>query len=87
MLFSVATAQAQNDPLPSWNDTVTKHAIVEFVQATTDKTKPTFVPPEARIATFDQDGTLWVEHPMYSQVIYCLERVPALVEAKPELRR
>ena len=47
---------------------------------------PKFVPPEERIATFDQDGTLWVEHPMYSQVIYCLERVPAVVKAKPELK-
>lgn len=86
VLFAVATAQAQSDPLPSWNDTVTKQAIVEFVQATTDSAKPTFVPPEERIATFDQDGTLWVEHPMYSQVIYCLERVPALVAEKPELK-
>ena len=43
------------------------------------------MPPEERIATFDQDGTLWVEHPMYTQVMYCLERVPALVKAKPEL--
>ncbi|MDI7861900.1 haloacid dehalogenase-like hydrolase [Rhizobiaceae bacterium n13] len=86
LLFAVATAQAQNDPLPSWNDTVTKQAIVEFVQATTDSAKPTFVPSEERIATFDQDGTLWVEHPMYSQVIYCLDRVPALVAEKPELK-
>ena len=46
---------------------------------------PKFVPPPERIATFDQDGTLWVEHPMYSQVMYCLERVPAVVKAKPEL--
>ncbi|MBB3979518.1 phosphoglycolate phosphatase-like HAD superfamily hydrolase [Rhizobium azooxidifex] len=84
--FASSMAQAQNDPLPSWNDTVTKQAIVEFVEATTDETKQTFVAPEARIATFDQDGTLWVEHPMYSQVIYCLDRVPALVEAKPELK-
>jgi phosphoserine phosphatase len=45
------------------------------------------VPPEARIATFDQDGTLWVEHPMYTQVVYCLERVPALVKEKPELAK
>jgi phosphoglycolate phosphatase-like HAD superfamily hydrolase len=45
------------------------------------------VPPEARIATFDQDGTLWVEHPMYTQVLYCLERVPALVKAKPDLAK
>ena len=43
------------------------------------------LPPEDRIATFDQDGTLWVEHPMYTQVVYCLERVPALVQEKPEL--
>jgi phosphoglycolate phosphatase-like HAD superfamily hydrolase len=56
------------------------------VQATTDKASPKFVAPEARIATFDQDGTLWVEHPMYTQVVYCLERVPAVVKAKPALR-
>ena len=74
-----ARAFAQTDPLPSWNDGPTKQAIVAFVQATTDQASPTFVPPEARIATFDQDGTLWVEHPMYSQVMYCLERVPAVV--------
>jgi phosphoglycolate phosphatase-like HAD superfamily hydrolase len=80
-----AQALAQTDPLPSWNDGPAKQAIVAFVQATTDQSSPTFVPPEARIATFDQDGTLWVEHPMYSQVIYCLERVPAVVKAKPEL--
>jgi phosphoglycolate phosphatase-like HAD superfamily hydrolase len=80
-----AQALAQTDPLPSWNDGPAKQAIVAFVQATTDQSSPTFVPPAARIATFDQDGTLWVEHPMYSQVIYCLERVPAVVKAKPEL--
>ena len=73
-----AEAHAQMDPLPSWNDGPAKKAIVEFVQATTDQASPKFVPPEARIATFDQDGTLWVEHPMYTQVVYCLERVPAL---------
>src|SRR5882724_5861969 len=82
-----AQAFAQTDPLPSWNDGPAKRAIVAFVQATTDQSSPTFVPPEARIATFDQDGTLWVEHPMYSQAMYCLERVPALVKAKPELAK
>ena len=56
------------------------------MQAVTDSTKPTFVPEEARIATFDQDGTLWVEHPAYSQLFYILDRVPAIVEAKPELK-
>src|SRR5882724_5681779 len=82
-----AQAFAQTDPLPSWNDGPAKRAIVAFVQATTDQSSPTFVPPEARIAMFNQDGTLWVEHPMYSQVMYCLERVPALVKAKPELAK
>ena len=85
-LLVCAQAYAQTDPLPSWNDGPAKKAIVEFVKATTEKGSPKFVPPEERIATFDQDGTLWVEHPMYTQVIYCLERVPAVVKAKPELK-
>ena len=55
------------------------------MQTTTTQGSPKFVPPAERIATFDQDGTLWVEHPMYTQVMYCLERVPAVVKAKPEL--
>jgi hypothetical protein len=78
-------AITQNDPLPSWNDGAAKKAVIEFVRITTDKTSPKFVPPRARIATFDQDGTLWVEHPMYTQLVYCLDRVPTVVKAKPEL--
>jgi phosphoglycolate phosphatase-like HAD superfamily hydrolase len=85
-----ASAQAQtatsSDTLPSWNDGPAKQAIIDFVRATTDQGSPKSVPPEERIATFDQDGTLWVEHPMYSQVIYCLDRVPAVVAKKPELK-
>jgi phosphoglycolate phosphatase-like HAD superfamily hydrolase len=80
---SVAPAQ---DLLPSWNDGPAKQAIVDFVQATTTQGSPQFVAPAERIAAFDQDGTLWVEHPMYTQVVYCLERVPAVVKAKPELK-
>ena len=80
-------AQAQTDPLPSWNDGPAKKAIIEFVQVTTTPGSTKFVPPAERIATFDQDGTLWVEHPMYSQVMYILESVPALVKAKPELAK
>jgi len=80
-------AFSQVDPLPSWNDGPAKKAIIEFVEATTTQGAPAFVPVEERVATFDQDGTLWVEHPMYSQVMYCLERVPALVKAKPELAK
>ncbi len=87
-LFALgATAQAQPDPLPSWNDGAAKKAIVEFVKDTTTQGSPKFVPPEERIATFDQDGTLWVEQPLYSFVMYALEQVPALVKAKPELAK
>jgi phosphoserine phosphatase len=93
-LFNVAvialgivwTAYAE-ETLPSWNDGSTKQAIVDFVKTTTTQGGPQFVPPEARVATFDQDGTLWVEHPMYTQVMYCLERVPTLVKQKPELAK
>jgi phosphoglycolate phosphatase-like HAD superfamily hydrolase len=82
-----AHAQAQTDPLPSWNDGPAKQAIVTFVQETTTQGGAKFVPAEERIATFDQDGTLWVEHPLYSFVMYALDRVPALVKAKPELAK
>ncbi len=87
LLLAFAQAHAQTDPLPSWNEGAAKKAIIDFVQATTTQGSPNFVPPAERIATFDQDGTLWVEHPMYTQVIYCLERVPAVVKAKPELAK
>jgi phosphoserine phosphatase len=83
--FILSGANAQ-EPLASWNDGPAKQAILGFVKATTMEGSPQFVAPEARIATFDQDGTLWVEHPMYTQVMYCLERVPDLVKAKPELK-
>jgi phosphoglycolate phosphatase-like HAD superfamily hydrolase len=80
-----ARSFAQTDPLPSWNDGAAKQALIKFVQTTTDQSGPSFVPRAERIATFDQDGTLWVEHPLYTQVVYCLERVRAVVKAKPEL--
>jgi hypothetical protein len=76
---------AQTDPLPSWNDGAAKQAILDFVKATTDQSSPNFVAPEARIATFDQDGTLWVEHPVYTQVVYCLDRVPTVVKTSRSL--
>lgn len=79
--------QAQTDPLPSWNDGAAKRAIIDFVQTTTAEGSAHFVAPAERVATFDQDGTLWAEHPMYTQVMYVLERVPALVKAKPELAK
>jgi phosphoglycolate phosphatase-like HAD superfamily hydrolase len=81
-----APAQTPGGLLSSWNDGQAKQAIFDFVRATIDRASPNYVFPEDRIAVFDQDGTLWVEHPMYTQVIYCLERVPAVVEKRPELR-
>jgi phosphoglycolate phosphatase-like HAD superfamily hydrolase len=87
MLGACTTTHAQTDPLPSWNEGAAKKAIVEFVQTTTTQGSANFVPPAERIATFDQDGTLWVEHPIYAQVMYCLDRVPAVVKAKPELAK
>ena len=83
---AAAQAPAAGGPLPSWNDGAAKQAILDFVRATTDQASQSYVRPEERIATFDQDGTLWVEHPMYSQVVYCLDRVPAVVAKRPELR-
>ena len=76
---------AADDPLPSWNEGPAKSALLDFVHATTDPQSAKFVPQPERIATFDQDGTLWVEHPLYTQVVYCLQRVPAVVKARPEL--
>src|SRR5438477_8792820 len=84
-LAGLTSTQAQ-DPLPSWNDGPAKQAIVDFVKATTETGGANFVALEERIATFDQDGTLWVEHPMYSQAMYCCHRVGALVTEKPALK-
>jgi hypothetical protein len=79
-----ATTATAADPLPSWNDGPAKHAIVDFVKATTDKNSPKVVPPEDRIATFDQDGTTWVEHPIYSQVLFAFDRVAEMAPQHPE---
>lgn len=75
---------AQGDPLPSWNNTPTKQAIVEFVGRVTKSGDPDFVAPAERIATFDNDGTLWVEQPMYVQLAFALDRVKALAPLHPE---
>lgn len=84
--FGKATAQSAN-PLPSWNDGAAKKAIVDFVQATTTQGSSKFVPIEERIATFNQAGTLWVSHPMYTQVMYILESVPAWSRRSPNWPR
>ena len=86
LLLVFTQAQAQTDPLPSWNDGPAKQAIVEFVRATTDKASPTFVAPEARIAAFDQDGTTWVEQPMYAQIMFALNQVAVVAARDPKLK-
>jgi phosphoglycolate phosphatase-like HAD superfamily hydrolase len=85
-LFIGTLLLAENDPLPSWNDGTAKRAIIDFVTMTTDKDSPNFVPMESRIATFDQDGTLWVEHPIYAQLVYCVDRLSIIAASQPELR-
>jgi phosphoglycolate phosphatase-like HAD superfamily hydrolase len=86
LLPASAPAQTPGGLLPSWNDGPAKQAIFDLVRATIDRSSPNYVFPEDRIAVFDQDGTLWVEHPMYTQVVFALERVPAVVAKKAELK-
>jgi haloacid dehalogenase-like hydrolase len=76
--------RAQTDPLPSWNDGPAKQSIVAFVQTVIDRGRPQFVPLEQRIATFDNDGTLWPEQPIYFQFAFALARVKALAPKHPE---
>jgi hypothetical protein len=84
LLLVVPQAYAQTDPLPSWNDGPAKVAVIQFMQAVTDNSGPQYVAPEDRIATFDQDGTLWVEHPLYTQGVFALDRVKALAAEHPK---
>ena len=72
------------DPLPSWNDTVSKQAIVSFVEKVTKPSSPDFVPVAERIAAFDNDGTLWAEQPMYFQAIFIFDRIKELAPQHPE---
>jgi hypothetical protein len=82
-LATVAMAKS-TDPLPSWNNGTSKTAIVQFVKNVTKKGGADFVPPAERIATFDNDGTLWTEHPMYVQLAFALDRVKAEAPKHPE---
>ncbi|WLA61211.1 HAD family hydrolase [Bradyrhizobium diazoefficiens] len=79
-----AMAQTQAGPLPSWNEAPTKASIVDFVARVTENGGPYFVPPDQRIATFDNDGTLWIEQPMYVQLAFALDRVKVLAPMHPE---
>src|SRR5258708_35224376 len=81
---SLLAQPAVTEPLPSWNDTGPKKAIVTFVERVTKQGSPDFVPPAERIATFDNDGTLWAEQPIYFQLAFALERVKVLAPLHPE---
>ncbi len=83
VIAGLTTAYAQ-DPLSSWNDGPTKQAIVAFVAKVSKEGSPDFVPPAERIATFDNDGTLWCEQPMYFQLFFALDRVKTLAPQHPE---
>jgi len=79
-----ATIVRAADALPSWQDGAAKNTIVEFVAKVTKEGGPDFVPPAERIATFDNDGTLWAEQPMYFQFLFALDRVKVLAPQHPE---
>jgi haloacid dehalogenase-like hydrolase len=85
-LLVFAQAQAQTDPLPSWNDGKAKESIIDFVAKVTKEGSPDFAPTAERIATFDNDGTLWAEQPMYFQFLFALDRVKVLAPQHPEWR-
>jgi phosphoglycolate phosphatase-like HAD superfamily hydrolase len=86
LLPFAASADVTGDPLPSWNDTASKRAIVTFVERVTKQGSPDLVPEDQRIATFDNDGTLWAEQPIYFQLAFALDRVKALAPQHPEWR-
>ena len=85
ILAGLSAAQAK-DPLPSWNDGAAKKSITDFVAKITTEGSSDLVPPEERIATFDNDGTLWCEQPLYFQLLFALDRVKALAPQHPEWR-
>lgn len=84
-ILCLAGATAHADPLPSWADTGAKDAIIEFVQSVTEPGSDRYVTPDARIAVFDNDGTLWAEQPYYFQLIYAMDRLQEKAEADPSI--
>jgi hypothetical protein len=84
LLLTGGCATVQTDPLPAWNDGKAKQAVVGFVAKVTTQGSPDYVPVPERIATFDNDGTLWAEQPMYSQLLFALDRVKTLAPKHPE---
>jgi len=86
LIFCLPFILQAQEILPSWNEGPIKQSIIEFIQKTTDPSSVDFVPVEDRIAVFDQDGTLWAEHPLYSQLVFVFDRIPQMAKDKPELK-
>jgi len=84
LVFVVSACATAHDPLPSWNAGATKTEILDFVAAVTDQSGGDYVEPAERVAVFDNDGTLWVEYPMYTQVLFIFDRVKLLAPKHPE---
>jgi len=84
VVLCATVARAQTDPLPSWNDGAPKRAIIDLVARVTNENGPDFVPPPERIATFDNDGTLWCEQPFYVQMAFAFDRIKAMAPQHPE---
>ncbi|MFQ5345265.1 MAG: HAD family hydrolase [Mariprofundus sp.] len=85
LLLPIASAHAHgSDPLPSWNQGAAKQAIIQFVREVTKQGGEHYVPPAERVATFDNDGTLWVEYPVYTQAVFAFDRVRKLAPRHPE---
>ncbi len=84
LLFALAPARSQTNPLPSWNDGPVKQSIIGFVDDVTREGAQTFVPPDQRIAVFDNDGTLWSEKPIYFQFVFAIDRVKAQAPQHPQ---
>ena len=82
--FSNVSSAQDKDPLPSWNDGKARQSIIDFVATVTREGSPHYVPPAERIATFDNDGTLWAEQPMYFQLLFAIDRVKQLAPQHPE---
>lgn len=87
IVLSKSGALAQGDPLPSWKDGKAKQSILDFVATVTREGSPGFVPVSQRVATFDNDGTLWCEQPMYVQVAFALDQVKTRASEHPEWKK
>ncbi|MEX0286183.1 MAG: HAD family hydrolase [Paracoccaceae bacterium] len=85
LCFSLTALPAFADPLPSWNDTDAKSRIIEFVDTVTDPASDEYVPPAERIATFDNDGTLWGEQPLYFQLIFAIDIISDMAADDPSV--